>query len=101
MVAMSTDRTLYKRCETCKFWDGKPPFAGQISYGRCKKHDRDMSSSGHCVNWEDAWTSLRYVMHDETATYISLGWTIVDDLAGTHHGFHAVLMEKKDGPEKP
>lgn len=35
---------------------------------------------------------LRYVAHAEIVTYLAKGWNITDELHGTHHGQHAVLM---------
>lgn len=39
---------------------------------------------------EIAW--LRYVIHGRVDAYEALGWRVVDTLAGTSHGAHAVLM---------
>jgi hypothetical protein len=36
-------------------------------------------------------TWFRYIRHERIAAYEALGWVIVDDLANTHHGDHAVL----------
>lgn len=36
---------------------------------------------------------MRYVPHEEVDWYLEHGWTIASDLAKTHHGRHAVLME--------
>lgn len=33
-----------------------------------------------------------YVRHEDVERFIADGWTMVDDLAGTHHGEYAVLM---------
>lgn len=35
---------------------------------------------------------LRYVPHDQIEAFLAKGWEIVDTLAATHHGDHAILM---------
>jgi hypothetical protein len=37
-------------------------------------------------------TWLRYVPHRLVAEFAARGWRLADDMAGTHHGAHAVLM---------
>lgn len=37
-------------------------------------------------------TEFRYVRHEDVERYKAEGWTVVDDLCGTHHGEYAVLM---------
>lgn len=37
-------------------------------------------------------TYLKYVPLADVATWFAKGWTISDDMVGTHHGRHAVLM---------
>lgn len=89
---------LYKCCERCRHWGGKKPIEnGQIVQGQCALNGWDISSTGHCAAWEleEHWRECRYVRHREIALYLSLGWVIVDDMQDTHHGLHAVLMEKK------
>lgn len=39
-------------------------------------------------------TLFRYVRHADIEAYEADGWVVVDDLAGTHHGYYAVLMGK-------
>jgi hypothetical protein len=36
---------------------------------------------------------FRYVVHAQIGSYLSKGWTIADDLAGTSHGAWSVLMK--------
>ena len=38
-------------------------------------------------------TWLRYVILADVGRYLAEGWTIVDDMVGTHHGNFAVLMK--------
>lgn len=45
-------------------------------------------------------TWLRYVPLDAVGPYLAIGWTIADDMANTHHGFHAVLM-RWEGQDEP
>lgn len=42
---------------------------------------------------DNKWRTVRYVRHREICTYLCMGWVLVDDLQGTHHGHHAVIME--------
>lgn len=37
-------------------------------------------------------TWLRYVVLGDVGVWLAKGWTIADDMAGTHHGNYAVLM---------
>lgn len=46
----------------------------------------------------DRWKTARYVRHEDISTYLLNGWKIVNDMAGTHHGHHAVIMEFVDEP---
>jgi hypothetical protein len=39
---------------------------------------------------------MKYVHLADVGKWLAQGWTIVDDMAGTHHGHHAVLMRKVD-----
>jgi len=39
----------------------------------------------------EAW--FRYVRHADVARFTAAGWRLVDDLATTCHGRHAVLMQ--------
>jgi len=43
---------------------------------------------------------LRYVPLQDVGAYLAAGWRIVDDMAGTHHGAHAVVM-KWEGEGEP
>ena len=45
---------------------------------------------------DEKWRTVMYVRHADIAIYLLNGWTLVDDMQDTHHGRHAVLMEKKD-----
>lgn len=36
---------------------------------------------------------FRYVPLDAVGRRLAEGWTIVDDMADSHHGFYAVLMK--------
>ena len=36
---------------------------------------------------------FRYVPHSQLIRYLATGWTIADELHGTSHGHHAVLMQ--------
>ena len=46
-------------------------------------------------------TWLRYVAHGELLRFLALGWRISNDLAGSHHGEYAVLMEWPHESEPP
>lgn len=41
-----------------------------------------------------------YVRHADVPAYQALGWTRLNDLDGTHHGYHACLM-RWDGEGEP
>lgn len=43
---------------------------------------------------------LRYVTLADVGRFLAQGWTIDDDMAGTHHGNHAVLM-RWEGQHEP
>lgn len=36
---------------------------------------------------------FRYVPHDMVEDFLAVGWIIVDDMQGTHHGAYSVLMK--------
>lgn len=40
-----------------------------------------------------AATYFKYVPLKDVGDWLKVGWTVVDDLSGTHHGVHAVLMK--------
>lgn len=37
-------------------------------------------------------TWLKYVVLADVGAHLARGWTIADDLAGTHHGHFSVIM---------
>lgn len=39
---------------------------------------------------------FRYVPHHKVEDYFALGWMILNDMQGTHHGRHAVIMWRCD-----
>lgn len=39
-------------------------------------------------------TFNHFVRHSDRAAYEAAGWKLLDDLAGTHHGDHAVMMTR-------
>lgn len=35
---------------------------------------------------------LRYIALKDVGEWLAKGWTIADDLAGTHHGHYSIIM---------
>jgi hypothetical protein len=50
-----------------------------------------MSPDGATIN-ENHVAFLRYVPHGQLISFLARGWAIADELHGTSHGEHAVLM---------
>jgi len=46
-------------------------------------------------------TWLRYIPHDDVGRYQAAGWSVSSDLAHTHHGAYAVLMQWVGDGEPP
>lgn len=46
---------------------------------------------------------VHYVRHPDIPAFEAQGWVIVQTLARTHHGEHAVLMRRdvETGPQRP
>jgi len=47
-------------------------------------------------SYKEGWRTAMYVRHADISIFLLKGWTLVDDMQDTHHGHHAVLMEKVD-----